>query len=105
MFGPCANARCLRGYPTPPISLWMTRADENPRDETLLTSADLSPELVAALDHAVATQTQRDPASPASRAQLIARILTQWLRVEGHLRHGGGDEGLRPEDLTSENDL
>jgi hypothetical protein len=82
----------------------MTDTDENSRGETLLGSADLSPELIAALDHAVATQAERDPTSRASRPQLIARIVSEWLRSEGHLRQSGRDEGLRPEDLTSEND-
>jgi|GEM_PF-2294730 hypothetical protein len=83
----------------------MTNTDEHSRGETLLRSADLSPELIAALDHAVATQTEGGAASPPSRAQLIARVLEDWLRSNGHLRHDGRDEGLRPENLTSENDL
>ena len=78
--------------------------NENTRGDTLLTSADLSPEELAALDHAVATQAEGRAPSGASRAQLTARIISDWLRAHGHLRHSGGDEGLRPEDLTSEND-
>jgi hypothetical protein len=93
-------ARCHRRAHTP----GMTDTDDNLRGETLLGSADLSPELIAALDRAVATQAERDPASRASRSQLIARIVAEWLHTEGHLRHSGQDEGVRPQDLTSEND-
>jgi hypothetical protein len=70
------------------------------QNEPLLSSSDLSPDLIEALDHAVATEP-----GPSGRAELIRRILSDWLHAKGHMRHRGCDEGRRPEDLTSENDL
>jgi len=65
----------------------------------LLTTSDLSPDLIAAIDHAAALAPDRP-----GRSAMIARILTEWLHAKGHLRHEGADEGTRPENLTSEND-
>jgi len=33
---------------------------------------------------------------------MIRRVMVEWLRKRGHL--GGGDEGLRPDQLNAEND-
>jgi len=70
------------------------------KDEPLLSSSDLPPELLDALDRAVAAA----PEGP-RRAGLIRRVLAEWLHVKGYMRRRGCDEGVRPEDLTSENDL
>ncbi len=43
------------------------------------------------------------PGSP-SREELANRILTDWLRANGHLRGRGCDEGRRPEELHTGND-
>jgi hypothetical protein len=75
----------------------MTDAQQN---IPLLSSSDLSPELMEALDHAAATA----PDQP-GRAGLIRRVLSEWLHAKGHMRRRGCDEGKRPEELTSENDL
>lgn len=65
----------------------------------ILSQSDLSPDLLAAIDHAAALATDKP-----ERSEMIARILTEWLHAKGHLRHFGADEGTRPENLTSEND-
>lgn len=59
----------------------------------------LTPAILAGLDHA----SRLVPGNPA-REELAQRILTDWLRANGHLRGRGCDEGRRPEDLHTGND-
>jgi hypothetical protein len=77
----------------------MTNFDRKPSGEPILTSGDVSPDLLAALDRAAAAAPGRE-----TRAGLMSRILSEWLHAKGYLRHTGCDEGVRPENLTSEND-
>lgn len=72
---------------------------DNSEFAPLLTTRDVSAELLAAIDHAAAFSPDRP-----ERSEMIARILTEWLHAKGHMRHVGTDEGTRPENLTSEND-
>jgi hypothetical protein len=39
-----------------------------------------------------------------SRSELIGRIVTEWLTANGYLRNAYSDQGLRPDELNSEND-
>jgi ABC-type ATPase with predicted acetyltransferase domain len=55
-------------------------------------------ELTAALDNAAAEQ------DAPSRSELIRRIVVEWLKDRGYLRNAQSDQGLRPDQLNSEND-
>ena len=59
---------------------------------------DLSPDLLSALD-AYAAHADGQP----SRAELIRRIIKDWLSTNGYLQRSAG-EGLRPDQLTTEHD-
>jgi hypothetical protein len=65
------------------------------RDDTITLSATL----LAGLDHAGRTE----PGQP-SRQELATQIITDWLRVRGHLRGHGLDEGKRLDELNTGND-
>lgn len=65
------------------------------RDDTIV----LTSSLLAGLDHA----RRLDPQSP-SRQDLATRVLTDWLRANGHLRGRGCDEGRRLDELNTGND-
>jgi hypothetical protein len=78
----------------------MTNIDPKRGGEPLLTAGDLPVDLLAALDRAAAAEPGR-----ATRADLVSRILSEWLRAKGYMRGAGCDEGVRPENLTSENDI
>ncbi|MGY6569579.1 MAG: hypothetical protein ACXIVE_11355 [Salinarimonas sp.] len=70
------------------------RAAGDANDAIVLTST-----LLAGLDHA----RRLDPQNP-SRQDLALRILTDWLRANGHLRGQGYDEGRRLDELNTGND-
>jgi hypothetical protein len=55
------------------------------------------PSLRAALDKAAGDDHR-------SVASYVEKLLTEHLKAKGYLRHPGSDEGLRPGQLTSEND-
>jgi hypothetical protein len=58
---------------------------------------DLPPSLARALDKAA----DEDGVSP---AEMVRRALTAFLAERGLLAAGSREEGLRPDQLTSEND-
>jgi hypothetical protein len=39
-----------------------------------------------------------------SVTSLVEKLLTDYLGRQGYMRHPGQDEGIRPQDLTSDND-
>ena len=59
------------------------------------------PELLAALD-SYSTHADGNPGRP----ETVRRIMRDWLMANGYLRpgHVEEDEGLRPDQLTTEND-
>ncbi|HEV7415146.1 MAG TPA: hypothetical protein VGN98_03255 [Tianweitania sediminis] len=59
----------------------------------------LPPDLVTAINRYAA---QRDLGS--NQAEAAIQALRQWAINEGLLSPAGGDEGLRPEDLSAAND-
>ncbi len=78
----------------------MTIENDSSRGDVILTGADLPPDVMEALDRAfVADGGKR------SRSDLVAGIVADWLRGKGYMRSRGCDEGTRPENLTSENDM
>ncbi len=64
---------------------------------TPLQGVRMSPELVGEIDAWAAQQPDRP-----SRAEAIRRLVV--LGLQGRVRPATPDEGLRPQDLTSEND-
>jgi len=64
-----------------------------------VTPVHLTHQVEAALD--AATGSERDGSS---RSELIRRIVTEWLTAKGYLRNAQSDQGLRPDELNSEND-
>jgi hypothetical protein len=64
-----------------------------------MTPVRLAQHAEAALNAAVGKE--RDVTS---RSELIGRIVTEWLTANGYLRNAYSDQGLRPDELNSEND-
>ena len=64
-----------------------------------MTPVHLTHHVEAALDAAI--RSERDGSS---RSELIRRIVTEWLTAKGYLRNAQSDQGLRPDELNSEND-
>lgn len=69
------------------------------RPESEDVTVTMERELLDALDAWAAVET-----AAASRAEAVRHILRDWLREHGHLPSPDGEQGTRPEDLTSEND-
>jgi phosphohistidine phosphatase SixA len=64
-----------------------------------ITPVRLAQHAEAALD--AAADNERDVTS---RSELVGRIVTEWLTANGYLRNAYSDQGLRPDELNSEND-
>ena len=76
----------------------MRRKRGNPATgQDRVTAIRLSPELRQAIDMWASGLPERR----LSRSEAVRHILTQWLRERGYL---GAVKGLRPSELTSEND-
>jgi hypothetical protein len=55
-------------------------------------------------DNVKAAAEKAAAADHRSLASLVEKLLTEHLKAKGYLRHPGSDEGLRPAELTSDND-
>ncbi|HEV7448589.1 MAG TPA: hypothetical protein VGO18_38840 [Steroidobacteraceae bacterium] len=90
------------GVTAPPASCSPLRAGpgvSEGRSVGGITPVRLTHQTEAALDAAVGNQ--RDVSS---RSELMGRIVTEWLTAKGYLRNAQSDQGLRPDELNSEND-
>ena len=63
------------------------------------TPVHLAHQVEAALDAAICSERHGS-----SRSELMGRIVIEWLTAKGYLRNAESDQGLRPDELNSEND-
>jgi hypothetical protein len=66
------------------------------RKKTGTLNLRIDPKLKAAAERAAADDQR-------SLTSLVEKLLTEHLKAKGYLRHPGSDEGLRPAELTSDN--